>query len=283
MGKLSSFRVAQFHTLRDAVKELTGIVFEDNDMDFMLRRLKPMAEGLDCEDFDDFLDKVRRGTTLVRNGLIDAVTTRETHWFRDRGFETLLGEHLLPQAAERAREEGRKTVRIWSAASSSGQEAYSIAIILAELNEKNRLAGLPLPNFQIRGTDISPSAVASASEGFYEGVAMDRGLPPAYRSRYFDREASGHRVKERLRKLTRFEKMNLTQISDRSEDWDLILLRNVLIYFTPEMRAKILDRMARKLRPEGCFVMGGSEDPQRYSKAWERKVAGGNAYFIPEA
>ena len=281
MGKLDLLRPGQFQKLRDAVKDLTGIVFEDTDVEFMLRRLRPLAGRLGCADFDEFITKVQRGTSVVRNGLVDAVTTRETQWFRDASFEKLLSETLLPEAAQRAKEE-RRQVKIWSAAASTGQEAYSIAILLAELEGRGRLSGLPLQSFRIRGTDLSLEALATAREGYYSGVAAQRGLSEKRRAAFFDPERAGFRVKPRLRALTTFERANLTQLDAKREDWDLILLRNVLIYFTPETRGRILDSMVRKFGPQGVLMMGGSEDPQRYSKLYERKRAAGGVFFVPK-
>ncbi|MCP5024197.1 MAG: protein-glutamate O-methyltransferase CheR [bacterium] len=272
---------AQYDVMRRIVEEVTGIIFNDGDMEFMVRRLKPLALRFGCKDFDEFSSKARRGTTVVRNSLVDAVTTRETLWFRDRYFESLIGGHLLPTLAEEAIGAGRSKLKIWSAASSSGQEAYSIAMLLAEAQNKGTLGTLRMENCLIHGTDISLAALESARKGCYDGVAMARGLPPALKARYFDRVDGGFQVKERLRRLTRFDRLNLLQMDQRRGNYDMILLRNVLIYFTKEARTKILDRMAIKLRPGGVLVVGGSEDPLRYSSLWtrERMPSGTGAYF----
>ncbi len=272
---------SQYDVIRKIVEDVTGIIFDDGDMEFMVRRLKPLAVRFGCKNFDEFVDKARKGTTVVRNSLVDAVTTRETLWFRDRYFEPLIGEHLLPTMAQEATQAGRTKLKIWSAASSSGQEAYSVAMLLSEAQSKGALGTLRMENCLIQGTDISMAALESARNGRYDGVAMARGLPPALKARYFDRVDGGFQVKERLRRLTRFERLNLLQMDHRSGDYDIILLRNVLIYFTKEARAKILDRMAMKLRPGGVLVVGGSEDPMRYSDKWtrERMPGGTGTYF----
>lgn len=272
---------SQYDVIRKIVEDVTGIIFDEGDMEFMVRRLKPLAVRFGCKNFDDFLDKAKKGTTVVRNNLVDAVTTRETLWFRDRYFEPMIGGHLLPTLAGEATGAGRRKLKIWSAASSSGQEAYSIAMLLSEAQNKGTLGTLRMENCSIHGTDISMAALESARKGCYDGVAMARGLPPALKARYFDRVDGGFQVKERLRRLARFERLNLLQMDHRRDDFDMILLRNVLIYFTKEARAKILDRMAIKLRPGGVLVVGGSEDPMRYSSMWtrERMPGGTGAYF----
>lgn len=274
----------QFDVIRKIVEDVTGIIYEDGDMEFMVRRLKPLALRFGCKNFDDFLDKAKKGTTLVRNNLVDAVTTRETLWFRDRYFEPMIGGYLLPELAKEATSAGRNKIKIWSAASSSGQEAYSLAILLAESQAQGKLGTLRMENCLIQGTDISMAALESARKGRYDGVAMARGLPPLLKSKYFDQVDGGYQVKERLRRLTNFDRLNLLQMDHRRDDYDMILLRNVLIYFTKETRAKILDRMAIKMRPGGVLIVGGSEDPLRYSSMWtrERMPGGTGAYFKPK-
>ena len=281
MKDLKTMTRPQYDVIRKIVEDVTGIIFEEGDMEFMVRRLRPLAVRFGCKNFDDFLVKAKKGTTVVRNNLVDAVTTRETLWFRDRYFEPLIGGHLLPTMAKEATGAGRKGLKIWSAASSSGQEAYSLAMLLAEAQEKGGLGTLRIENCLIQGTDISMAALESARNGRYDGVAMARGLPPRLKAKYFDRVDGGFQVKERLRRLTKFDRLNLLQMDHHRADYDLILLRNVLIYFTKEARAKILDRMAIKLRPGGVLVVGGSEDPLRYSSKWtrERMPGGTGAYF----
>ncbi|MCA9002908.1 MAG: chemotaxis protein CheR, partial [Planctomycetes bacterium] len=239
MNQLQSMSRAQYDVIRKIVEDITGIIFDDGDMEFMVRRLKPLALRFGCRTFDEFLEKAKRGTTVVRNNLVDAVTTRETLWFRDRYFEPLIGQHLLPTMAKEAQASGRRKLKIWSAASSSGQEAYSVAILVAEAQSKGSLGSLRMEDCEIRGTDISMSALESARGARYDGVALSRGLPAEYRNKYFDPVDGGFKVKERLCKLARFERLNLLQLDTRREDHDLILLRNVLIYFTKEARAKI--------------------------------------------
>ncbi|MDF1838715.1 MAG: protein-glutamate O-methyltransferase CheR [Planctomycetota bacterium] len=275
---------SQFDVIRKIVEDVTGIIYEDGDMEFMIRRLKPLALRFGCKNFEDFLEKAKKGTTVVRNNLVDAVTTRETLWFRDRYFEPMIGGFLLPKLAKEATSAGRSKLKIWSAASSSGQEAYSLAILLAEGQARGELGTMRMENCQIKGTDISMAALESARRGRYDGVAMARGLPPLLKSKYFDALESGYQVKERLRRLTSFDRLNLLQMDHRRDDFDMVLLRNVLIYFTKEARAKILDRMATKIRPGGVLIVGGSEDPLRYSKAWtrERMPGGTGAYFTPK-
>jgi chemotaxis protein methyltransferase CheR len=217
--------------------------------------------------------KLKHDPALER-AVAEAMTINETSFFRDgRPFE-LLRTELLPPLLEARR--NTRSLRIWSAACSTGQEAYSIAMLLSE--HFPQLAGW---NIKIEGTDISSEVVHRCQAASYHRIEMNRGLPARNIVRFFDHHGEDWTVKEEIRKLCNFRVANLC--GDRlpfTEPFDIVFLRNVMLYFSQETRKKLLANVHRILASEGLLFLGSSEQPADPS-IWTPILAGGTCHYRP--
>lgn len=210
------------------------------------------------------LDSLKKDMNkALRERVIDAMTTNETSWFRDTYPFDILMQHLFPELAKTK----PNPLRIWSAAASSGQESYSIIMTFDEYKNKN--PGQFSGRLEIIGTDISPSVLKVAREGKYDDLSIMRGLSAERREKYFSKLESGWEVKPNLKTMVRFSEMNLQQSYNLLGKFDIIFCRNVLIYFSSTLKTDILERMANCLNPGGILILGGSESPTGYTKAFE--------------
>jgi chemotaxis protein methyltransferase CheR len=220
--------------------------------------------------------KVRKDPALERS-VAEAMTINETSFFRDsRPFE-LLRTDLLPKLIEARRHVG--SLRFWSAACSSGQEAYSLAMAMQE--HFPMLVGW---NIRIEGTDICAEVVERAKAGRYHRIEINRGLPARFVVRYFDHTGEDWVVKPEVRKMCNFRQANLCAKQlpfHRSDDrFDVIFLRNVMLYFSQETRRALLGNIHRVLAPDGVLFLGSSEQPADPS-IWTTVLAGGTCHFKP--
>jgi len=220
--------------------------------------------------------KIRKNPVLERS-IAEAMTINETSFFRDgRPFE-LLRTELLPKLIEERRH--ARTLRIWSAACSSGQEAYSMAMLLLE--HFPLLAGW---NIRIEGTDICAEVVEKAQAGCYHRIEINRGLPARFIVRYFDHLGENWTVKPEVRKMCNFRQANLCSSPlpfNRADDrFDIIFLRNVMLYFSQETRRPLLAGIHKVLAHDGTLFLGSSEQPADPS-IWTPVLAGGTCHFRP--
>jgi chemotaxis protein methyltransferase CheR len=220
--------------------------------------------------------KVRKNPVLER-AIAEAMTINETSFYRDgRPFE-LLRTDLLPKLIE-ARRSARR-LRFWSAACSTGQEAYSISMLLLE--HFTLLAGW---NIRIEGTDICAEVVEKAQSGTYHRIEMNRGLPARSVVRFFDHTGEDWTVKPEIKKMCNFRQANLCANPlpfNRAEDrFDVIFLRNVMLYFSQDTRKTLLAGIHKVLAPDGILFLGSSEQPADPS-IWTPVLAGGTCHFRP--
>jgi chemotaxis protein methyltransferase CheR len=220
--------------------------------------------------------KLKKNPALER-AIAEAMTINETSFFRDgRPFE-LLRTELLPKLIESRRPS--RGLRFWSAACSTGQEAYSLAMLLTE--HFPQLNGW---NIRIEGTDICAEVVARAQAGCYHRIEINRGLPARSVVRYFDHVGEDWTVKPEIRKMCNFRQANLcgSQLPfNRADDrFDVIFLRNVMLYFSQETRRPLLAGIHRILAPDGILFLGSSEQPSDPT-IWTPVLAGGTCHFRP--
>ena len=218
-------------------------------------RLTPVAATLGYGPLNVLIAYLRKGVApAVVKSVCDAMTTNETLFFRDTTPFKHFREVLLPEAAARARLQGR-AVRIWSAACSTGQEAYSLSMIIEQ--EERQLGGARI---EILGTDYSTAAVQRAREGVFNQFEVQRGLPIQQLLQYFTKTGDGFRINDPLRKRVRFQEGNLLKPFGDLGTFDIIFVRNVLIYFDQATKKDILERMSRQILPGGALVLGGTEN-----------------------
>ena len=265
-----------FEFVAALVRREASIVLAPGKEYLVEARLIPVARQVGAAGVAEFLaDLQRRPNTAHQRRIVDALTTNETSWFRDREPFTALTDVVLPELV-RCRGAQRR-LRLWSAASSSGQEAYSLAITLTEC--------LPVGwSYEIMGSDISTEMVKRAEEAEYSQVEVNRGLPATQLVQYFERSGAHWRVAPSLRRNVSFKLMNLTTPLPPMPPFDVIFLRNVLIYFDVATKKEVLRNVARLLRPDGWLFLGAAETTIGIDDNYERVAAGRtSAYRIRTA
>lgn len=215
-----------------------------------------------------------RKNPILERAIAEAMITHETSFFRDSRPFDLLRTDLLPRIIENRRP--ARALRLWSAACSTGQEAYSLAINLRE-----NFPNLAHWDIRIEGTDLCADAVRRAQAGRYHRIELNRGMPARLATRYFDPQGEDWVIKPEVSSLCTFRQMNLCApplpIHNR---YDVILLRNVMLYFTLETRRALLANMHSLLAPDGVLILGASEQAAG-SPRWTPVLAGGTCYFTP--
>ena len=248
-----------YQSFRKFLEDVSGIVLGDNKQYLVTSRLTKLISDSEIDSFGTLMKRMKTDGKLC-NRIMDAMTTNETSWFRDVYPFDILKEKLLP---ERVKIQPR-TIRIWSAACSTGQEPYSLSMMIQEYLQ-SKPGSLSTDAVQIIGTDISPSVLAVAKSGVYEGVAVSRGLPQERKAKFFREVSTGWEVNADIKKRVSFRELNLMQNYTLLGRFDIIYCRNVLIYFSTELKRDILARMATCLNPGGFLVLGGSESITNYS------------------
>ncbi|WP_318514606.1 CheR family methyltransferase [Photobacterium leiognathi] len=230
-----------------------GIVLGDSKQYLVRSRLSPLVNRFSLSSLSELLQNVIAGRNReLRIAAVDAMTTNETLWFRDGYPFTVLAEKILPELAA-----NKRPIKIWSAASSSGQEPYSMAMTVLETQAKR--PGF-LPSIQITATDISQTMLETCRAGVYDNLALSRGLSPERRRMFFEDNGDGKmKVNTKVKQMVNFRPQNLKDSYALLGKFDVIFCRNVLIYFSPEMKAKVLNQLAASLNPGGYLFLGASE------------------------
>jgi chemotaxis protein methyltransferase CheR len=239
----------------DLVEELCGIVLDDSKGYLIESRLGSLAGANGCKNYIELCHLARKGNTSLRTSIIDAITTQETLFFRDSSPFEVLQHKVLPELIDtKSGTMFAKRLRIWSAASSTGQELYSIAMTLNEL-----IPDICKWDVRIVGTDISDAAIKHASRGKYAKHEIQRGMKQTLLQKYFIEEKDGWRVKDELRFLASFQKRNLLEPLNDLGPFDIIFCRNVAIYFNTETKQDLFRRIASRLAGDGYLFVGSSE------------------------
>lgn len=261
--------------LREIVFRLSQNVL-DPSRDYLFEtRLSKLLRNEGMAHLEELVSHVRgRKDHAMERAIAEAMTINETSFFRDgRPFE-LLRTELLPPLIEARRL--KRSLRFWSAACSTGQEAYSLSMLLRE-----HFPLLGTWRIEIQGTDISREVVDRAQKATYHRIEMNRGLPARHVVRYFDHVGEDWVVKPELRGMCNFRQANLCQLPlPFQEPFDVIFLRNVMLYFSHETRRSLLAAMHRLLAPDGILFLGSAEQPADAS-LWNAVLAGGTCHFRP--
>ena len=238
------------------VDELCGIYLDEKKGYLIESRLESLLKSSGCQSYSELVRKVRSSADRnLRNQIIDSITTNETLFFRDQSPFEALQHKVLPELIDSKTETAfPKRIRIWSAACSTGQEVYSIGMTLCEL-----IADIHSWDIQILGTDISDAAVARSSRGWYAPHEIERGLSRERLTRFFRPEEGGWRVKDELRALAMFDKKNLLEPLGMTGRFDIVFCRNVVIYFTKEVRRDLIERITKTMTPAGYLFVGSQE------------------------
>ena len=244
---------ADFDLLSRLLKERSGLILSQDKGYLLESRLLPVARKHAMKSIVDLAAALRGAPQgALAPEVVEAMTTNESFFFRDvKPFDQFRG-YVLPELLK-ARA-GSRTIRIWSAACSSGQEPYSLAMILAE--EQAKLAGWQI---EILATDLSTEVLERAEAASYTQFEVQRGLPIQYLIKYFEQRGERWQLKPTIRNMVRFRCFNLLGDLATLGSFDVIFCRNVLIYFDQPTKTLVLERMARVLSPDGFLYLGGAE------------------------
>ncbi|MDH7799556.1 MULTISPECIES: protein-glutamate O-methyltransferase CheR [unclassified Beijerinckia] len=238
--------------LRAFLQTSTGLALERDQRQAIEQRLSPVAARFGIAQVEDLIDRhLQQRDPQLSAAVVDAMMTNETFFFRDRKPFELFQQVILPRLLERKQE---RRLRIWSAACATGQEPYSLAMMVEEA--AHSLTGWSV---EIVASDISASALEIARDGLYNQFEMQRGLPIASLLRHFQPDRDKWRIAEHLRARVQFQQINLINDFTRLGTFDVIFCRNVLMYFDQATRKAVLARLARSLEPDGILMLGATE------------------------
>lgn len=234
------------------LEKLSGIVLGESKEYLVISRLRQLMQINSIETLPELMLLMDRDNN-VQQEAINAMTTNETLWFRDDHPFKIFNEQLLPEFAKSS-----STVRIWSAASSTGQEPYSLAIQIAEEKRNNNTNSNV--RVEILATDLSTEVIETAKIGIYPMLALKRGMSEELLERYFDPvDGNKWQIKEEIRRMVTFKQLNLQESFSSLGKFDVVFCRNVLIYFSQEFKKDILTRIHEVLKDEGVLFVGASE------------------------
>ncbi|RJX25973.1 MAG: protein-glutamate O-methyltransferase CheR [Desulfurivibrio sp.] len=277
-----SITPAEVKLFAEFIHARSGIVINSSKAYLLESRLGPLLDEYGAKSFADFFYAGYRSEEWEAR-VVDAISTHETSFFRDQRPFALLQTKILPEFFVK-RQNGSKTappeLRIWSAACATGQEVYSIAMIIAEL-----LGGaMKRWHITITGTDISDVAIARARQGLYTRYEVERGVPLALCRKYFESQGDLLKVRDDLQTMTVFYKTNLLTVApEQFGRYDIILCRNVAIYFNQENRRRLFQTIASCLRSTGVLIIGSTESIVDASDLFSRTESCNTTYFQKSA
>lgn len=249
----------EYGEFRQYLQDACGILLGDGKEYLVESRLKPLIEKHQIDSLSDLFQSLySRRSSQLKVAVIDAMTTNETFWFRDTAHFKILSETVLPEA-----EPSGTSMRIWSAACSSGQEPYTISMQVQQYLSQNpgKLQG----GVEVVATDISTRILSEARRGSYNTLSISRGLNQEQKDRFFVESGDELEVRPEIKRRVRFQELNLSGSYDRLGKFDVIFCRNVLIYFSNSLKQDILSRMAKALKPGGYLFMGSTESLSQHS------------------
>lgn len=250
--------------VRKLVRERSGIVLGADKGYLIESRLGPVARVNGLESLEVLCMRLRgHDAAALQRQVVEAMTTNETLFFRDGHPWETLGKTVLPEMMTRRQTQKRLT--IWCAAASTGQEPYTIAMVIRDL-----LPSLLQWQVRIVATDIAAEVLARARAGIYSQLEVGRGLPPAYLARFFTKAGNEWQLKEEIRRMVEFRELNLLESYGAVGTADIVLMRNVLIYFDVETKRQILAKVRRTMAGDGFFFLGGAETTLNIDDHFER-------------
>ena len=247
-----AFSPAAYARLARLLRETAGIVLEAGKEYLVQARLAPIAREEGCASVETLVDRLDKLESPVRQRVIEAMLTGETQFFRDEHPFECLRQVILPELLQERRAE--RSLNLWCAAASTGQEPYSLAMLLQD--HFTSTMGWACRLF---ASDYSAQALQRASEGLYNQLEIERGLPPELLKRHFSREGTQWRLNGEVRRRVEFRSINLLGPWPKLQPMDLVLLRNVMIYFGDQDKSRVLDKIRTVVRPGGFLLLGASE------------------------
>ncbi|MCB9623977.1 MAG: protein-glutamate O-methyltransferase CheR [Sandaracinus sp.] len=262
-----------FSAIVEVVYARTGIVLDESKRYLIETRLHPQARELGVGDLDALVASMRPGSEVEKR-VVESLTTNETSFFRDLALFQGLEQEVLPSLIERRR--ATRRLRIWSAACSTGQEAYSVLLLLA-----SKFPELDDWDVRVVGTDVNETVLAQATRGLYSQLEVNRGLPAPMLVKYFERQGRDWQIRPELRRRLEARPLNLTAPWPMLGSFDLVFVRNVLIYFDEDARVGILHRLRKAVATDGWLFLGGAETVRGADTSWERQPVGKAFGYAP--
>ncbi|MGK5092315.1 protein-glutamate O-methyltransferase CheR [Deltaproteobacteria bacterium TL4] len=269
----------EFLQLRELLLKVCGISLNDDHHYLIETRLRDYALELGARTFGELYRFIVTQADQRLPEVIERMTTNETLWFRDQSCWNILEKYIIPHFFE-CLDNGVSKIRIWSAACSTGQEPYSLAILIDELCAKYGKMGYQ-DRFSILGTDISGKALASARLAQYDSFVINRGLSEQRKKRYFTCENEKWKLNETLSKRVNFSSFNLIGSYRTFEKYHLILCRNVMVYFSSSFQKEVLQKMNSVLHDDGMLMIGASESLLNYRELFNRCEFENGVYYRP--
>lgn len=268
----STIYAENYRFLQDHVYKQTGIVLEQDKHYLFESRLAPIVRELGLRSINELCALFRAGRPKeIGLRIVEAMTTNETYFFRDPAHYEAIRTILLPQLKQDRADTRR--LRFWSAAASTGQEAYSLAMLLLE----NAFAGW---NAQLVGTDFSSRVVERARSGIYQQIEVNRGLPSSLLVKYFRRSGVDWHLNDDVRRMVRFDTIDLRGSMRSMGPFDAVFCRNVLIYFDATTKRSILRELHGTLFRGGWLLLGGTETAFGIDEWFEKKTVGGATVYV---
>lgn len=271
-----SFSPATFSYLAQMVREHSAIVLDENKAYLVESRLGSLLYSEGVRDIDELAFRIRDDRFgPLRRKVLDAMTNNETWFFRDLYPFEALKQAILPELISRP--SNPRSLSIWSAASSSGQEIYSVAMLIRE-----NFPSLLNWNLTLLGTDISEAIMQRARTGVYSQLEVNRGLPAILLAKYFQQSGRDWQLKRVILDMANFRFANLSSPFPHLGQFDVIFLRNVLIYFALDVRREILARVRQVLKPGGILFLGAAETTLNLDDSYERVPFQKTFYYRPK-
>ncbi len=280
MTTLSANR-EEFNLFKRYIEQHCSIALTDEKKYLLESRLTKLVVESGCDSFTDFYRKIASAPgSELRDKIIDAMTTNETLWFRDGSPWVTFRDRVMPDLISRV-QSGQSKIRIWSAACSTGQEPYTIGMLVDDAVKKSngRAANA---NFEIMATDISTSALFIAMAGRYDRISMNRGFTDewnSFKDRYFDRSGPIRIVKQKIKDMVTFKKFNLQDSFALLGLYDVVFIRNVAIYFSEAFKIDLYRRLQKVMTSGAYLFLGSSESLLGYSSAFRAEQLGRATYY----
>lgn len=264
-----------FVFVRRFVRERAAIVLADGKEYLVETRLKRLAGSREFDSIGALVAALRPGVdAALGDAVVNALTTNETSFFRDQRPFEVLRDRIIPEFI--GRNGASRTLRMWCGAASTGQEPYSVLMLLRQCFPQ-----LDDWDIDFVATDINGDVLHRARAGIYTQFEVNRGLPASLLTEHFDRDADTWRIKDHLRRRVRFEELNLVGPWRPFPKLDIVFLRNVLIYFDADVKRQILGKIREVLSPDGVLILGGAESTIDIDGRWVAERDGGATFYRP--
>lgn len=276
VGEATSLSDESFNFVRDLIHQQAALVLEPHKAYLVLSRLASLARSEGAPSVDAFLKKLRgQRVGLLHGKIVEAMTTNETLFFRDPPAFDALRLQIIPQLIKQR--STQKSLNIWSAASSTGQEPYSLALMFREFFPE-----LSSWDIRIFATDVSNEVLEVAKKGQFSQIEVNRGLPATLLVKYFRKVGTRWLIRDDIRQMVTFAPCNLAGEWPSMLRFDLILLRNVLIYFNLATKRSIIARAYRGLKRDGVLLLGNGETMINIDAGFERMTYNKAVYYTPK-